>query len=366
MYKGVRELLTEYKSICEGHVNDHELRIANDERKKYWQDKVKEIQALLDEPETFRSAREIFKKYLPENTKAEDECPTHEGIIQKCKNNHQYIANSHEYPCPRCQLIDVYGALSDIRTLVTSCVSPNITGEYLQTCKAILKRSLDVEYVRPSWFQHSWEQEIYEQKNLTDSQEPDCPTCGGTKIQNCPDTFDTPNPCPYCQPKCPTCGGTEETMKTFTDDLSGGKYGDKIPCPRCQPAEPDNVEFIERIKEKWRDVPEGKDSRLWIALTDLIMALDRLEEAVKEGEYQRQRAFDKNMQLQAETKRADETEARGKALINVIQRENRRQAEQIRRLKDWAEHKDNCGLFTMEIEEKKCTCGLEQALKEAE
>ena len=32
---------------------------------------------------------------------------------------------------------------------------------------------------------------------------------------------------------CPTCKGTGEIMATFTDDLSGGRYGDKIPCPDC-------------------------------------------------------------------------------------------------------------------------------------
>jgi len=33
---------------------------------------------------------------------------------------------------------------------------------------------------------------------------------------------------------CETCGGTGQVTMTFTDDLSGGKYGDDASCPDCK------------------------------------------------------------------------------------------------------------------------------------
>jgi len=56
-----------------------------------------------------------------------------------------------------------------------------------------------------------------------------------------PSPFGEMEQCQWCNKRkqalallpCPTCKGTGEIMATFTDDLSGGRYGDKIPCPDC-------------------------------------------------------------------------------------------------------------------------------------
>jgi hypothetical protein len=58
-------------------------------------------------------------------------------------------------------LTEERGALADIRTLVTSCVSQSVDGKFKKTCKAVLDRSLQVDHKKPEWFAHEWEQEIY-------------------------------------------------------------------------------------------------------------------------------------------------------------------------------------------------------------
>lgn len=93
------------------------------------------------------------------------------ACIQTCADGHKYYAQSPEYPCPRCQIFRLLGALSDIRTLVTGCVPRNVVGRYKDTCKAVLTRTLDVEYQRPTWFVHSWEKELYD-KYPTESPKP--------------------------------------------------------------------------------------------------------------------------------------------------------------------------------------------------
>ena len=81
---------------------------------------------------------------------------------QVCINGHDFLAKSHEYVCPWCELAKLHGALSDIRTLVTGCVSIHVEGDYKKTCEAVLTRSLsDIEPKKPTWFVHKWEEEIY-------------------------------------------------------------------------------------------------------------------------------------------------------------------------------------------------------------
>ena len=85
------------------------------------------------------------------------------GRIQTCSQGHEFIANSHEYPCPYCQIISKSSALSEIREIVTTCVPYDIEGKLLEICKTVLLRSLNggVEYLKPKSFRSNWEQEVY-------------------------------------------------------------------------------------------------------------------------------------------------------------------------------------------------------------
>ena len=107
-----------------------------------------------------------------------------EHLKQQCKENHLYYANSHEYPCPQCEIAKLEyslghanGALSDIRTIVTDCVGKGDPERLHEICSTVYDRILSSDsksHCRPGWFKHEWEQKLFE-KYASGKFEP----CGG-------------------------------------------------------------------------------------------------------------------------------------------------------------------------------------------